>query len=186
MTMSRGWPRESANTVAQKPAGRGIPPLSAAHAADDCVDAWVLLAAVLSLLPVLSDLAHATSATASALHFLNIFALRHEQDLPAQRRLCTRRPLTGPRSTRSARTRPTTGQNVQCPPNQLWTTEYQSRVVGRNTNPIIGHSRLSKTPRNQWVKNQSTATTSRGAARARSVMMHGIDQISSRLLRIEG
>src|SRR5437868_6851713 len=50
---------------------------------------------------------------------------------------------------------------------------------------MIGQRMLSKTPRNQWVKNQSTATTSRGVARARSVMMHGIDQGSSRARRIE-
>ena len=83
----------------------------------------------------------------------------------------------------SAITRPATGQNVQCPPNQLWTAEYQSSVVGRKTNPMIGQRRLSKTPRNQWVKNQSNATTSRGAARANKVMMHGIGQDSSRARR---
>src|SRR4029078_8484183 len=87
---------------------------------------------------------------------------------------------------RRASTRPTTGQNVQWPPNQLWTAEYHSSVVGRKTKPSMGQRRLSKTPRNQGVKNQSTATTSRGAASARSVMMHGIDQDSSRLWRIEG
>src|SRR3954467_7677934 len=77
--MSRGWPMESAKTTAQKPAGRVIPPLSAAQAADDAVDGWVLLAALLSLLLVRSDLAHATSATANAHHFLNIVALRQER-----------------------------------------------------------------------------------------------------------
>src|SRR6059058_3355998 len=79
MTMSRGWPSESAKTVAQNPAGSVIPPLSAEHAADFAVDAWVLLAAVLSLLPVRSVLAQATNATANAHHFLNIVALRQER-----------------------------------------------------------------------------------------------------------
>src|SRR5438477_4405392 len=103
----------------------------------------------------------------------------------SHRRPGTRRPLTGPRSIKREMTRPTTGQKVQCPPNQLCTAEYQSRVVGRNTKPMMGQRMLSKTPRKQWVKKQSTATTSRGAVRARSVMMHGIDQGSSRMLRIE-
>src|ERR1700732_4550209 len=96
-----------------------------------------------------------------------------------------RRPLTGPRSIMSAITSPTTGQNVQCPPNQLCTAEYQSRVVGRKTKPITGHSRLSKTPRNQWVKNQRSATTNRGAARAIKVMRQGIGQDSSRARRVD-
>src|SRR5438132_7191860 len=95
----------------------------------------------------------------------------------SHRLLGTRRPLTGPRSIMSARTRPTTGQKVQWPPNQLWTAEYQSSVVGRKTKPMIGQRMLSKTPRNQWVKNQRTATTNRGAARASRVMIQGIGQI---------
>src|SRR5438876_552522 len=77
----------------------------------------------------------------------------------------------------SARTRPTTGQKVQWPPNQLWTAEYHSSVVGRKTKPMIGQRIESKTPRNQWVKNQRTATTNRGAASASRVMIQGIGQI---------
>src|SRR5438105_14623081 len=98
-------------------------------------------------------------------------------EVPDQRRLGTRRPLTGPRSISSESTSPTTGQNVQWPPNQLWTAEYQRSVVGRKTKPMIGQRMLSKTPRNQWVKNQRTATTNRGAARASRVMIQGIGQI---------
>src|SRR5688572_20140874 len=101
------------------------------------------------------------------------------------RLLGTRRPLTGPRSITSAITRPATGQNVQRPPNQLLTAEYQSRVVGRKTKPMIGQRMLSNTPRNQCVKNQRIATTRRGAARASSVMIHGIGQVSSRTRRSE-
>src|SRR5450756_1037501 len=96
-----------------------------------------------------------------------------------------RRPLTGPRSIMRAITSPAIGQKLQCPPNQLCTAEYQRRVVGRKTKPMIGHRRLSKTPRYQWVKNQSSATTSRGVARAIRVMMKGIGQDSSRARRCD-
>src|SRR5450830_1202584 len=96
-----------------------------------------------------------------------------------------RRPLTGPRSIMRAITSPAIGQKLQCPPNQLCTAEYQRRVVGRKTKPMTGHRRLSKTPRYQWVKNQSSATTSRGVARAIRVMMQGIGQDSSRARRFE-
>src|SRR5688572_29154070 len=85
-----------------------------------------------------------------------------------------RRPLAGKRSIMSAITSPVTGQNVHRPPNQLWTAEYHRSVVGRKTNPRIGQSALSKTPLNHVVKNQSSAATSRGAARARSESRHGI------------
>src|SRR5690242_13956303 len=85
----------------------------------------------------------------------------------------------------SASTSPTIGQNVQCPPNQLCTAEYQSSVVGRKMNPTIGHRMLSNTQRNQCVKNHINATTSRGAARASRVIIHGIGQAPSRDLRFE-
>src|SRR4051812_50124804 len=97
MTMSRGWPSESAKTTAQNPAGRVIPPLSAAHAADDAVDAWVLLAAVLSFLLVRSDFAQATNATANAHPFLNLVALRQGKTYRIRdgSGLSARRPVRG-------------------------------------------------------------------------------------------
>ena len=53
-------------------------------------------------------------------------------------------PRTGDRSITSATTRPTTGQSVHAPPNQWWTAEYQSRVVGRKMKPRMGHSRVGR------------------------------------------
>src|SRR5688500_20343791 len=91
-----------------------------------------------------------------------------------QRLFPIRLPLAGNRSIISEMTNPTTGQKVHRPPNQLCTAEYQRSVVGRKTNPRIGQSRLSKTPLNHVVKNQRTAATSRGAARARRDSRQGI------------
>ena len=46
----------------------------------------------------------------------------------------------------SAITRPTIGQSVHSPPNQRWTAEYQSSVVGRKMKPTIGQRIESNMP----------------------------------------
>src|SRR6266545_3392379 len=86
-----------------------------------------------------------------------------------------RRPLAGDTSTASATMSPTTGQRVQWPPNQWYTTEYQSNVVGRKTKPRMSHSGRPTTPLNQVVKNHRRKTTSRGAMSARRAKRQGME-----------
>jgi len=69
---------------------------------------------------------------------------------------------------------PTTGHRVHAPPNQCWTAEYQSNVVGNRTKPTMGQSNEVKRPSNQWVKNQRSPTASRGAKNARTTRTQGM------------
>jgi hypothetical protein len=75
----------------------------------------------------------------------------------------------------SATTRPTIGHNDQTPPNQCWTAEYQSSVVGKKMKPRIGHSTVLNMPWNQLVKNQRIAMTMRGKIMAmKPIKQHGM------------
>ena len=78
---------------------------------------------------------------------------------------------------------PTIGQSVHAPPNQCWTAEYHSNVVGSRTKPTMGHKSEGNSPSNQWVKNQRRPTASRGVTSARAAKMQGMaenDRIARR------
>ena len=63
-----------------------------------------------------------------------------------------RRPPAGDTSIINAITIPTIGHSVHCPSNHRCTAVNQRRLVGRKMNPRIGHSAVSNSPRNQFVK----------------------------------
>src|SRR5437899_3069922 len=74
----------------------------------------------------------------------------------------------------TAITSPAIGITSQCPPNECWTTEYQSVVSGRNIKPRIGQRTDGKTPSNQFVNNHSTTMVNRGSNNAISAINNGI------------
>ena len=75
----------------------------------------------------------------------------------------------------SATMSPTIGHKDHTPPNQCWTAEYQSSVVGRKMNPRIGQSTVLNMPWNQPVKNHRKAITTRGKIRAmKAIKQHGM------------
>jgi hypothetical protein len=77
------------------------------------------------------------------------------------------------------------GQNPMSPPNQLWTTLYQSKVYGMKIKAINGMIQPVKTPLNQVVKNQSKKIMVLGSNKESRIIRIGIDLLYNRKLKPE-